>query len=334
MAMHSVFELDSPSKNVSSVSAIYANDPSLFGRPSASFFAQVSKPLPALESKMATTAREEATLQMYQDTLEDDAVHYDDEPNFKKHGIERLSGHETCTWKCKYCGALFPYLQSCLPHCASKTHKTRLYWPYEYKGLPYPALPQWNTTRSSSELAGASDSQPPWNTTLSSPASVGASEYCIELRNPEINGRLVGTYALLTVYNTPPPSQEAASVMISPRIEGELRERNGSLAGNLPVPAGGDAGGDPSSSRQSMHWSPWTAPSASTEPVGAQPGRPINAADASNWILTTAQQLGQGPSAGARGPGPRSEWGASSSSGDDGRTDHSRPKWRRRQPKR
>jgi len=332
--MHSVFELDSPSKNVSSVSAIYANDPSLFGRPSASFFAQASKPLPALESKTTTMAKAAATLKMWEETFKDDTAHYEAEPNFENHGIESLSDHDTCTWKCRYCGALFSCLQGCLPHCATKAHMGRLYWPYEYKGLPYPAQPEWDTTRSSPELAEASDSRQPWNTTPSSPASVEASEYCIEIRDPEINGRRVGPYAILTVYNTSPPSQEAAYVMICPRIVGELRERNGSLAGNLPVPVGGDAGGDSSSSHQSMHWSPWTAPSAPTDLARAQPERLINAADASNWIPTTAQPLGPGLSAGARGPDPRSDWAASSSSSDAGRTRHKRPKWRRRQWKR
>ena len=51
MAMHSVFELDSPSKNVLSVSAIYANDPRSPWSSVCIVLAQVSKPLLALEPK-------------------------------------------------------------------------------------------------------------------------------------------------------------------------------------------------------------------------------------------------------------------------------------------
>jgi len=331
LAMHSVFELDSPSKNVPSVSAIYANDPSLFGRPSASFFAQVSKPLPALESKTTNMAKEAARVRRWAKILREDTEKYNDEPLFKAHGIVRLVDNENHSWTCENCGALFTSLHDCLDHCATPAHTKNLWWPYTQYNLPLPAQPQWSTTRPSS-------------------ASAGTSGYCIRLVDAMVNGRFHIPNAVLVVFDptAEAPSQEAAFVMTDAQICGDFQAANGLPADDLPpfvrpspVPTGGEVDGDSLPSRRPMPWS-GSAPATSAAPVRVQSGQLINDGHLSDTIPTTSHRRRPGPPTCAdvgavderaaaawtegrrRGQRLRPRWAAATSSSDDSGGVHSR----------
>jgi len=213
-------------------------------------------------------AKKEAKLELWADTLKYDMEHYIKEPLFQAHGIKRLFNNERHAWTCGYCGALFPYLHSCLAHCATPFHTSRLWWPYGQHGLPLPAQPQWNTTRSSS-------------------ASVGASGYRIWLVDATVNGRFPIPNAVLVVCGptTKQPPRNAAFVMTDARINGVFQPENGVPADVPPVPIGGEVGGDSLSSRRPVLGS-GAAPAASVAAVRVQSEQSINDGHLSDPIPT------------------------------------------------